>query len=105
MQLSSKKILYASLKAFFVAFLAVFLFDGTPLGDHLFTFMLLLLVLCIFPSIIWIILMFIYRKIFSHSNAPPKQEKIKENQKISQSSKNALLEENEKKVEDLFDDI
>ena len=49
--------------------------------------------------------MFIYRKFFPHSPTPPKQEKIKENQKISQSSKNAPLEKNEKKVEDLFGDI
>jgi len=103
MQLSSKKILYVSFVAFFIG-AAVLIFSGPALERPLGFFLALLVMFWIFYFPL-IILMFIYRKIFSHSNAPPKQEKIKENQKISQSSKNALLEENEKKVEDLFDDI
>ena len=104
MQLSSKKILYVSFGAFFVGVAVLIFSGGTPLERPLGFFLGVLVMFWIFYFPL-IILMFIYRKFFPHSPTPPKQEKIKENQKISQSSKNAPLEKNEKKGEDLFDDI
>jgi hypothetical protein len=104
MQLFTKKILFVSLGAFFVGFVVAIFSGGTPLEEPIGFFLAFLVMFWIF-YIPLIILVFIYRKFFPHSPTPPKQEKIKENQKISQSSKNAPLEKNEKKVEDLFDDI
>ena len=88
MQLSFKKILYVSFGAFCIGFVVLIFSGGTPLERPLGLFLggLVMFWIFYFPLII---LVFIFRKVFPHSTAPPKQEKIKEIQQAPDMQKSS----------------